>query len=588
MEKLWHIKPHDAAVVTALERSANIPSVIAQLMIGRGITDRESALLFLESKLNGLRDPELLPGISQAATQITNSIRSAERIIIYGDYDADGMTSSAILYRCLKLLDANVGYYVPSRMTEGYGLNCEAIEKIARTGAALIITVDCGITSVAEAQKARELGVQLVITDHHEFGSELPDAATIVHPALPGSNYPFRGLCGAGVAFKLAWALCQRAGDTKKVSPRCRAFLMSAIGLAAIGTVADVVPLIDENRIIVKHGLRSLKAEPTAGVERLLKLTELDKKSELQCEDIGFVIGPRLNAAGRLGQAQLGIELLTTEDPGRADDLANYIHELNNSRASLERKIFKAANEQIKEQFDPESEPAIVVSGRGWHQGVIGIVAGRLAERYHRPVVVIAVEEFGNKPATGSARSVPGVNLNEALRGCTEQLVAHGGHAAAAGLRIDESLIDRFRANFCEQIAEQFSEEKRTAEISIDTEAALSGMTLNTVQLIDSLAPFGEGNPRPLFCTSGVDISGEPKTMGKGERHLSLTLKQHQVTFRAVAFNQAEWVEPLKNHSGPLDVAYRPIINEFRGRRSVELHLVDWKPAQQIAAARAS
>ena len=588
MDKLWHIKPHDAAVVTALERSANIPSVIAQLMIGRGITSRDSALLFLESKLSGLRDPELLPGVTEAAAHIVDAIRSSERIIIYGDYDADGMTSSAILYRCLKLLDANVGYYVPSRMSEGYGLNSDAIEKLAHAGASLIISVDCGITSVVEAQKARELGVKLIITDHHEFASELPDATAIVHPALPGSSYPFSGLCGAGVAFKLAWALCQRAEDSKKVSPRCRAFLMSAIGLAAIGTVADVVPLIDENRILVKHGLRSLKAEPTAGIERLLKLTDLDKKSELQCEDIGFVIGPRLNAAGRLGQAQLGIELLTTEDPSRADDLANYIHELNNSRASLERKIYKAAKEQIAENFDPESDPALVLSGRGWHQGVIGIVAGRLAERYHRPVVVISVDELGAKPATGSARSVPGVNLNEALRGCTEHLVAHGGHAAAAGLRIDEPHIDRFRASFCEQIAEQFSEEKRVAELSIDTEAALSGMTLKTVQIIESLAPFGAGNPRPLFCTSGVELAAEPKTMGKGERHISLTLQQHQVKFRAVAFNQAEWVEPMKNHSGPLEIAYRPIINEFRGRRSVELHLVDWKPSKQAAAARAS
>ena len=577
MERHWHIQPQDSARVQSLERLAGIPSVVAQLLVSRGVHDADTAKIFLSPKLSELRDPELLPGVSKAADLIHAAAAAKRRIIIYGDYDADGMTSTAILYRCLNLISANVGYYVPNRMDEGYGLNCAAIEKLADTGAEMIISVDCGITSVAEAAKAKELGVEMVITDHHELADELPSAAAIVHPRLPGHDYPFDGLCGAGVAFKLAWAICQRASNAKKVSPALRNYLLSAIGLAAIGTIADVVPLIDENRIIVRHGLKSLLAHPLPGLEQLMELTGIRKKSELGSEDVGFVLGPRLNAAGRLGQAQLGVELLTTDSPDRAKSLAEYIHELNNSRASLERSIYLAANKQVKEQFDPESEPALVLSGRGWHKGVIGIVAGRLAEKYHRPVVMISLDELGTTPGTGSARSVGGVNLHEALYACTEDLVTFGGHAAAAGLQIAEPHIDQFRSNFCDQIAERFAPEERIAELRIDTEAPLPAMTLRTVSQIESLSPFGQSNPRPMFCTSGVTLVDPPKTMGKGDRHITVTVVQNGVKFRGIAFNRAEWLDDLSKADHPIDIAYRPIINEFRGRRTVELHIADWK-----------
>lgn len=582
MDRHWHIQPQDSARIQTLERLSGIPSVVAQLLVARGVHDADAAKIFLDPKLGELRDPESLPGVSQAAELIHAAVKANRRIIIYGDYDADGMTSTAILYRCLELVSANVGYYIPNRMDEGYGLNCEAIEKLAHTGASMIISVDCGITSIKEAEKAKELGVDLIISDHHELADQLPPAAAIVHPRLPGHSYPFDGLCGAGVAFKLAWAICQRASNAKKVSPRLRNYLLSAIGLAAIGTIADVVPLVDENRIIVKHGLKSLRAHPVPGLECLMKLTGISNKRELGGEDVGFVIGPRLNAAGRLGQAQLGVELLTTESPDRAKSLAEYIHELNNSRASLERSIYLAANKQVKEQFDPDSEPALVLSGRGWHKGVIGIVAGRLAEKYHRPVVMIALDELGSTPGTGSARSVAGVNLHEALYACTEYLVTFGGHAAAAGLRIDEPHIDRFRAHFCDQIAERFSEEKRVAELLIDTEAPLSAMTLRTVTQIESLSPFGEANPRPLFCATGVELAEAPKTMGKGDRHITLSVQQNGVTFRGIAFNKAEWLDDLCQANQPIDLAYRPIINEFRGRRNVELHIADWRKTASV------
>ncbi|MDG2380834.1 MAG: single-stranded-DNA-specific exonuclease RecJ [Pirellulaceae bacterium] len=583
MQKRWRIQPHDSALISRMEHSANVPSVVAQLLSVRGMTQAPAATEFLEAKLSGLRDPELLPGLSQAADLIYEAVRDKRRIVVYGDYDADGMTATALLFRCLRMVGANVGYYVPNRMDEGYGLNDAALQRLASEGVSQIVSVDCGIASVDEAVTARELGLELIITDHHQMADRLPEAAAIVHPMLPGHDYPFKSLCGAGVAFKLAWAICQRVSKAKRVAEPFRNFLMTALGFAAIGTVADVVPLVDENRILVKHGLLSLKARPSIGVECLMRLTGVDKKSQLGSEDIGFSLAPRLNAAGRLGQAQLGVELLATENEERAKSLAEYINELNNNRLHLERSIYLSANKQVKERFAPDDDPALVLADRGWHQGVIGIVAGRLAEKYYRPVVMIALDELGGKPGTGSARSAAGLDLHHALAVCSEHLVKHGGHAAAAGLRIDEDKVDAFRAHFCEHVEQSLTAEARVAELNIDAETTFTEMTLGTVQQMERLAPFGQANPRPLLCTSDVNIQGEPKPMGKGDRHVTLTLEQYGVRLRAVAFNQPEWVQELSDNEGPLDVAFRPIINEFRGRRSVELQLVDWRPARELA-----
>lgn len=579
--KRWRVAPHDAAKIATLANQVGVSPVVAQLLVARGIATAGTAQSFLESKLSTLHDPDILAGIPAAAQRIHAAVRNKERIIVYGDYDADGMTATAILVRCLQMLSADVGYYVPNRLEEGYGLNSEALTKLAQRQTKVVVSVDCGIASVREAQHARELGLDLIITDHHAMGSELPDAI-LVHPRLPGREYLFPGLCGAGVAFKLAWAICQCACDSKKVTERLRNFLLTAVGLAAIGTVADVVPMVDENRVIVRHGLMSLKNRPPLGIAALCKLTGADKKTSLQSEDIGFTLAPRLNAAGRLGQAQLGVELLVTECSDRARSLAEYIHELNNSRDSLERSIYLAANKQASEQFDPVGDPALVLAGRGWHPGVIGIVAGRLAEKYNRPVVMIALDELATKPGSGSARSSNGLDLHRALNVCTDDLVAHGGHAAAAGLRIDEAHVDRFRAHFCEYVASEIAPEDQVAELAIDAESTFAQLNLRSVEQIEQLAPFGAENPRPLLCASSVNLEGEPKRMGKGERHLSLRFSQHNVVLRAVAFGQADWADPIAQVDGTLDIAYRPVINEFRGRRSVELHLADWRPASVV------
>ena len=583
----WCVHSHDSARVADLSRAADIPAVVAQLLVRRGVTDPRDVAVFLDPKLNALRDPESLPGCRAAAERIHAAIHAGRRIIVYGDYDVDGMSGTAVLYLCLKLLAANVGYYIPHRVDEGYGLHDDAMRELAERDASMIVTVDCGIGSVGPARLATELGVELIITDHHLPGPELPDVAAIVHPGLPGGDYPFAGLSGSGVALKLAWAVCQQASQAKRVGQRMRDFLLQAVGLAALGTVADVVPLIDENRVLVRHGLISLANQPTLGIHRLMRVASVEPKPGgrgprcLDSEDIAFKLAPRLNAAGRLGQPRLGVELLITDQPDRAEELAHYIDQLNVQRQTLELSIRRAASKQAREQFDPEADAALVLAGRGWHPGVIGIVAGRLAEAFHRPVVLIALDEAGVKPGAGSARSVPGFDLHAALQQCDEYLLGHGGHAAAAGLRVEESRIDAFRAAFRETAAEALGRGADQPDLHIDAEAAFSAFTLSAVDQIDRLAPFGEGNRRPLFCTTGVTLDGEPRTIGHGDRHLSLRLTQNGIGFRAVAFGAADWAEPLAKLQDPFDVAFHPVINNFRGRRSVELHMVDWRAASK-------
>jgi len=579
MPKRWHIQPHDGPLVAAIERSAGVSPIVARLLAARGLTDAADVKAFLAGTMADLRDPDLLPGVAAAADRILAAARAGRRIVVYGDYDADGMCATAILMSCLEALDANAAWYVPDRLEEGYGLNAAALSTLAGQGASLVVTVDCGIASVAEARHARDLGLDLIITDHHSFADTLPEASVLVHPRLPGTAYPFGELCGAGVAFKLAWAIATRASGAKQVTPRLREMLFKGMGFAALGTVADVVPLLDENRIYVKHGLECLRKRGGPGIARLLALAKLDEKSQLESEDVAFRLAPRLNAAGRLGQAACGVELLTTADEARAASLATYLHELNARRETEERSIMLAATKQARERFDPEHDAALVLADQGWHPGVIGIVAGRLAEKFHRPVVMIAQDALQGRPATGSVRSVPGFDVHAALVACRGHLVTCGGHAAAAGLRIEDGAIDAFREQFLAEVAARLPESLRQAQIAIDGEATLAGLTLDAVTQMEKLAPFGQANRRPLLCATGVSLAEPPRAIGGGGRHLAMSLVQHGAKVRGVAFGGAEWLDHLPPPGQPFHVAFKPKINEFRGRRTAEMEIVDWRPA---------
>ncbi len=581
MARSWRFAPHDTAVVSRLARELQCSPLLARVLAARGHATREDALRFLRTELTDLHEPSLLPGVTAAAELITIALEAGRRITIYGDYDVDGVTATSILWHCLTLAGGKVDYYIPSRLEEGYGLNCDAIRTLHEEDPQrLVVTVDCGIASVKEAALARELGLDLIITDHHNFAEELPPANVLVHPRLPDTDCPFIDLCGAGVAFKLAWAVCQRLGDGEKASPRMRQFLISAVGLAALGTVADLVPLHGENRIIVSYGLQVLQKSQGPGLDALMQVAKLSENKQLASEDIGFSIAPRLNAAGRLGQARLAVELLTTDNEQRAIGLANHIDQLNQSRQTVERRIFKQAKELVAANAGWNEHAVLVLAHSEWHAGVIGIVASRIAERFERPTVLIALNE-DEQLGQGSGRSYADFDLHAGLSACAKHLVSYGGHKAAAGLRVTADNIEAFRDALNAFAKEHHQPTSRELEQKVDAEISFVELTHGAVTDLDRLGPFGMQNRRPVFAATHVELVEPPQKMGGGERHLSLRVRQAGKVFRAVAFGKADWADEMAAVNGPLSLCFQASINRFRGYENVELRLIDWKPANE-------
>lgn len=582
MPKPWRFAPHDAAAVRELSQRLRVPALVAQVLVARGHSSSSAAETFLQSSLMALHEPDLMPNLSEAADRIVAAVKSGRRITIYGDYDVDGVTATSQLWHCLRLANATVDYYIPHRLEEGYGLNCDAIRQLHEEDPQrLVVTVDCGISSVAEAALARELGLELIITDHHEFGVELPPAACLVHPRLPGSKYPFGQLCGAGVAFKLAWGICQRLGDGKRASPAMREFLMSAVGLAAIGTVADCVPLVDENRVLVRYGLESLVQRCSLGMKALLQVSGLGDKKELAADDIGFTLGPRINAVGRLGQARLAVELLTTDNSERALALAKYLDELNQQRQTVERKILKQAKEMVAENPAWLDSPALVLAHEEWHPGVIGIVASRVAEQFEKPTVMISLSRQ-DRVGQGSCRTFARFDLHAGLAACAHHLKSFGGHQAAAGLKIEADRIDAFRSELCEHMASTHELKASDREVSVDAEVRLADLTRQAVQMLSKLGPFGRENPKPVFVAARCELAEPPRKMGEGERHLSLRLKHYGTVMRAVGFGAGDWADEIAAVGGPISVCFAPTINSFNGYENVELRLIDWRADEPL------
>lgn len=583
MARAWRFCPHDEALVKQLCRDLRVAPLTAQVLVARELETVSAAEEFLGAKLMDLHEPDLLPGVSEAADRVVSAVNAKRPITIYGDYDVDGVTATSLLWHCLKLAGADVGYHIPCRFSEGYGLNCDAIRRLAEGGQnRLVISVDCGISSLEEAALARELGLELIITDHHQFAAELPEAACLVHPRLPGGSYPFGDLCGVGVAFKLAWAICQRLGDGKKASPHMKEFLMSAVGLTAIGTIADVVPLLGENRVLVRYGLESLVQRGSLGLKALMKVAGIENGRALDAEDISFGIAPRINAAGRLEQGRLAVELLTTDNASRAIQLAAYFEELNKNRRTAERRILKQAKDLIEEHPDWLELPGLVVASPGWHAGVIGIVATRVAEHFEKPTLLLHISPDG-KTAAGSGRSYAGFDLHAGLEACADWLIGFGGHKAAAGVRLELEKLDGFRDAFCAYIAKHHQPEPYEFEMQIDAEVRLADVTWQAVKELDRIGPFGQGNRRPVFAATQVELASPPRTMGDGDRHLDLRIKQHNVTMRAIAFGRGEWAEEIAGAKGPLSIGFTAGINRFRGRENVELKLEDWQAGERGA-----
>jgi single-stranded-DNA-specific exonuclease len=578
--RIWRLLPHDRDAVERLARSLPCSPVVAQLLRNRGLDQLDDARRFLDAPLKGLHAPDLLPGVSAASERLLAAVRGGKRLRVYGDYDVDGVTGTAILLEGLRLLGADVDFYVPNRLEEGYGLNAEALRQIANEGASVVVTVDCGIASVEEAEEAKRLGLELIVTDHHEFKPTLPDAAVLVHPRLPGTTYPFDKLSGAAVAFKLAWALCQRHCGGEKVDTRCREFLLDAVALAALGIVADVVPLHDENRILVRHGLARLQQAPSPGLQALCRSAGLEEGAVLKGSDVGYKLAPRLNAAGRLGCARLVVDLLTTRSAEHARQLAIYLEDQNKKRQSMEREILRDAKEMVA-TLDMLDQPALVLASEEWHAGIIGIVASRLVDLYARPTLMIALrpeaEESSELIGHGSGRSVPGFPLHEALATCGDLLLSHGGHKAAAGFKVRAENIDLFRERFCAAVSQFFQGPPPPPVLTLDAEVPLAALTLKLVDDLDRLEPYGAENRKPVFLVGGLTLSGQPRRVGDGERHLSFHVDQQGVRMKAIAWSMGERLDELVACEGCC-VAFTPRINEWNGRRSVELEVVDFQP----------
>ena len=581
MPKKWNFAPHDAAMVRSLSGQLNCSPLLGQILIARGYGTGTDAQAFLGARLTDLIEPTQLPGVPEATDLIVAAVKAERRITIYGDYDVDGVTSTSILWHCLQLLGAKVDYYIPSRLEEGYGLNCDAIRQLHEEDPRrLVISVDCGIASVEEGALAKELGLDLIITDHHNMKDELPPALCHVHPRLPGTDYPFQDLCGAGVAFKIAWAICQKLGENGKATPRMREFLLMATGLCAIGTVADVVPLVGENRVIVRYGLQSIMDRAPLGLRCLMKVAKLE--GILRSDDIAFTIGPRINAAGRLGQARLAVELLTTEDEDRAQQLSAYLDEMNKQRQSVERRIFKQAKELVKEHPGGSDAPAFVLSHDEWHPGVIGIVASRICERFERPAILISTKQAGS--GQGSGRTYAGFNLYEGIQAASSHLQRFGGHKAAAGVRVDAAHIDAFRTAFVDYVGKNHNPTSSDYALKIDAEVRLADLTRKAVLELDSFGPFGAANRRPLLAATNVELAEPPQTMGDGDRHLSLRVRHYNRVMRCIAFGKGDWADEIAAVEGPLSICFTPNISSYQGFERVELRLVDWKPATEVAA----
>jgi single-stranded-DNA-specific exonuclease len=591
--KTWHLLPHDPFAIQRLAQALRVSPIVGQLLVNRGLTEPEAARRFLETPLNGLHQPELLPGVGEAAGRLLAAARAGRHICVYGDYDVDGLTGTALLVQALRLVGAeHVDFYVPHRLEEGYGLKSDALRNIAARGGSVVVTVDCGIASVAEAEEARRLGLELIITDHHEPREQLPDAAVRVHPRLPDGSYPFDKLSGSAVAFKVAWALCLRAsGGGDRVTPRFREYLLDSVCLAALGIVADVVPLQDENRILVRHGLARLRKSPLLGLKTLLESAGFGEGAELRASDVGYRLAPRLNAAGRLGSAHMVVDLLTTASPERAATLVRSLEQQNEQRQILERGTTTAAR-ALAEQYDLARAPALVLASADWHGGIIGIVAGRLAEQFGRPTLMIALrKERGDSTApdladapligVGSGRSVPGFPLHEALRGCGDLLLSHGGHKTAAGFKIKPENIEAFRERFCAIAARHFPEGPPPARLVIDAEVPLCALTHDLLRELDKLEPYGSANSRPLFLAGGLEVLQSPRRIGGGERHLSFRVRQQGTTMRAVAWGMGERLEELMSGGGWCSLVFTPKINEWNGYRSVEMEVVDFQAGRQ-------
>jgi single-stranded-DNA-specific exonuclease len=571
------VRTPDPAVVDGLQRALDLEPLVAAVLANRGVGDPDEGARFLEPSVDDLLDPFGMADMDKAAERIARAVKDGEPILVYGDYDVDGLTSTALMVQFLRYLGARPHVYVPNRSTEGYSFTEGGVASILASGAHVVVSVDNGIASIAPVDELSRAGVDVIITDHHLPSAELPPAYAIVNPRRPDCTYPFKGLAGVGVAFKVACAVANRLGEGKRRSPEMMRFLGEAMAWVALGTVADMVPLQGENRILAARGLRAIPRSTSPGLAALCGVAGV-RKPGFSEQDVAFKLAPRLNAAGRLGRSDLSLALLVATDEAEAAALARQLDALNVKRREVEREIFLTVQERLAGL--PEDEP-IVLHDDAWNTGLLGLVAGRVAQQTGRPAALIS--GMHGDPAKGSCRTVAGFDVHAALQACTEHLVSHGGHAAAAGFTIARREIEAFRARFAEAWRQHRARSDGAAPLEYDAELPLAALTPRLMGQLERLAPFGQGNARPVLGASDVEVH-EARRMGDGS-HLQMQVGQGPAVLRAVAFGRGDLADALPAGTRA-DLLVMPRRNAFRGRVQTELEVVDLRPSVRRGASR--
>lgn len=539
---------------------------ISRLLTLRGITTYDSARQFFRPDLAELHDPYLMRDMEDAASRLAKAVRNHEKVVVYGDYDVDGITATAIMYSFLKKFGTDVSYYIPHRFKEGYGISEDGIQYAIDNDATLIVSVDCGITAVEEAKYARKKGIDLIICDHHTAGDEIPDAVAVLDPKRPDCSYPFDGLSGAGVGFKLVQATLTKLGLPQTVA-------YDYLDLVAISIASDIVPIVDENRILMREGLHLLNSQPRVGLKSLIKLIKMEI-GKISTSNIVFSIGPRINAAGRMGDASTALELLISETSREADAFAKELESINQKRRKTDTDTMNEAVKIVDSEFDMSNCSAVVLHNDNWHLGVIGIVASRLVDMYCRPTVMLSTVEGKIK---GSARSIKGFNIYNALKNCEDLLVQFGGHEFAAGLTMDVDKLDEFRDRFNTIVTKNLSDEDFEPELFIDAEVSLDDIDDRFWKILNQFEPFGPDNLKPVFVSHNLKVIGNPTKVGKD--HLKLRVAQNGTGFiDAIGFNLAEHLEAVRKCTdGGLSLAYTIDENTWMNRTNLQIQVKDVK-----------
>ncbi|MDZ7344342.1 MAG: single-stranded-DNA-specific exonuclease RecJ [candidate division KSB1 bacterium] len=563
MNLQWEfIETVPAAAVAGLARELNVPPIIARIMLNRGIDSPRHAKQFFNLTLQQLHDPFLMADMEVAVERLARALQRRERLLIYGDYDVDGTTSTALLTLAFRALGYHVPHYIPDRLREGYGLSMTGVEKAHAQGVELLLAVDCGVTAHKEITKARQLGIDVIVCDHHQPGPQLPPANALLNPKRSDCPYPFKELCGVGVAFKLMQGLFRTLRQDEKI-------LLQHIDLVAIGSAADIVPLVDENRIFVKFGLEQLNRTENIGLRALIKVCGL-AHTEIGAGHVIFIIAPRINAVGRMGDARRAVNLLISEDEEEAETIACVLDAENRQRRNVDDETFREAVELIEAHFDPQNDTAFVLSQENWHPGVIGIVASRLVEKYYRPTVMISTDDGIGK---GSARSIAGFNIYRALAQCADLMVAFGGHKYAAGLTIRGDHIEAFRQRLQAVTAQTLTPELLIPKLRIDGEIRFSEIEPRLIKFLKALGPYGPQNMRPVFVSRHLRIVGTPKIVGTN--HLRFQIIQDNTPFDCIGFNMGDRLPLLSRDKTDIALAYLIEENTYQGRTTVQLRVKD-------------